>query len=358
MKKILISTGGSGGHVLPAISLFEHLKDKFDVKLVTDQRGSKYIDNELFNYEVIDVPNIFSNLLKLPFNMFFFIYSIIKSFNYLKKNKIDILFSTGGYMSLPLCVASRLLKIHIFLLEPNMVIGRANNLILKFSKKILCYENNIIGLSAKYINKVFLIKPILRKEIYNINKNINNKLSEPIKILVLGGSQGAKFFDTKIKDLIINLSNFFNICLSQQIYDEKKIEELKSIYDEKKIENDLFKFDNKLHEKLNFFDLAITRSGASAITELSYLNIPFIAVPFPHARDNHQFYNAKYYKDKNCCWLIKQDDFEIEKMTDFVKNLMLNQSDYLSKKDNLINNSYQNTWNNINEKLVDLVNDN
>ena len=117
MKKILISTGGSGGHVLPAISLFEHFKDKFDVKLVTDQRGSKYIDNELFNYEVIDVPNIFSNLLKLPFNMFFFIYSIIKSFNYLKKNKIDILFSTGGYMSLPLCVASRLLKIHIFLLD-------------------------------------------------------------------------------------------------------------------------------------------------------------------------------------------------------------------------------------------------
>ena len=59
MKNILIVTGGSGGHVVPSTSLFEHLKNKFSVKMVTDLRGSKYINTTKFKYELIDVPNLF-----------------------------------------------------------------------------------------------------------------------------------------------------------------------------------------------------------------------------------------------------------------------------------------------------------
>ena len=58
MKKILISTGGSGGHVFPSIALFQHLDHKYDVKIVTDKRGSKYLNKKIINYEIIDVPNI------------------------------------------------------------------------------------------------------------------------------------------------------------------------------------------------------------------------------------------------------------------------------------------------------------
>ena len=358
MKKILISTGGSGGHVIPALTIFEHLKDKFEVCLVSDKRGSKFIEKDLLKFEIIDVPNIYSNLIKLPINILFFVFAIIQSIILLKKKKIKILISTGGYMSLPLCIASWILNLSIFLLEPNMIAGRANRLIFKFCKKILCYQNNIIGLPEKYKNKVFITPPLLRREIYSLKKNLNKKITQPIKIIVLGGSQGAKFFDENIKDLIINLSKLYKIDITQQIYDKNKMSEFKIIYDKKHIQNYLFNYNNNLYKKLNYFDLAITRSGATAISELSYFNIPFIAVPFPYAKDDHQLYNAKYYRDQDCCWIINQNEFEVKKVTNFIKDLIDNQSDYFKKKDNLNKKSYQNTWNNINQKLAKLIYEN
>ena len=111
MKKIIITTGGSGGHVIPSLSIYDALKDDFEVKISTDSRGSKFIYNENYNYSLIDVPNLFSNLLLLPYNLIKFCYSIIKSYKYLKLNNFNILISTGGYMSLPLCLASNLLNI-------------------------------------------------------------------------------------------------------------------------------------------------------------------------------------------------------------------------------------------------------
>ena len=73
--------------------------------LSTDLRGSKYINNN-YNFSLIDVPNIFSNLFLLPYNLIKFCISIFKSYKYLKLNNFNILISTGGYMSLPLCLAS------------------------------------------------------------------------------------------------------------------------------------------------------------------------------------------------------------------------------------------------------------
>ena len=78
---------------------------------------------------------------------------------------------------------------------------------------------------------------------------------------------------------------------------------------------------------------------------------------FPFLKDNHQYFNAKYYLDKNCCWLIDQDKFD-QKNDYFFKNLLENQTDFLNKKDNLKKISYQNTWNKINQKVKELVNEN
>ena len=123
MKKILIVTGGSGGHVIPSLSIYDILKDNFEVQIATDLRGSKYINNNDYNYSLIDVPNLFSNFLLFPFNLIKFCISILKSYKYLKLNNYNTLISTGGYMSLPLCLASNLLSIKTYIFEPNSVIG-------------------------------------------------------------------------------------------------------------------------------------------------------------------------------------------------------------------------------------------
>ena len=358
MKKVLITTGGSGGHVIPSLSIYDALKDDFNVKIITDLRGSKYINKSKYDYSLIDVPNIFSNLLLIPFNFLKFCISVIKSYKYLKLNKINILISTGGYMSLPFCIASNLLNIKIYILEPNCVIGRANKLTLRFAKKIICYDKNLKGISRKYINKIYLVKPLLRKEIYKFPKNDKKIFDDQKKILIIGGSQGAKFFDEFISRMIIKLSKMQNIKVLQQAINEKAKKNLRVLYQKNNINHEIFAFDDKLLTKVAGYDLAITRAGASTISELSYLNIPFVAIPFPYAKDNHQYYNAKFYEKNECCWLIMQKDINKNNFTGLVANIFEDHYEYFSKKKNLFQMSRENTWEKNKFKLIKLLDEN
>ena len=110
-QKILISTGGSGGHVVPATILYEHLKDKYDVSVTTDYRGKKFLDENKYNLEILNVTQPSKNIFLLPLQFLLIIYLTIKSLFFLRKRKINILISTGGYMSIPFCLASRILNI-------------------------------------------------------------------------------------------------------------------------------------------------------------------------------------------------------------------------------------------------------
>ena len=358
MKKILIITGGSGGHVFPAISIYDHLNENFDISIISDKRGSKFINKDKYEFNLIDVPNLFSKLYLLPVNFIKFLHSIIKSFFYLKKNNIDILISTGGYMSIPLCLAAKIFNIKIFLLEPNSVLGRANKLILNISSKIICYDNNLKLFPKKYNNKIYLMDRILRKEIYFSQKNKSKQFKNLKKILVLGGSQGAKFFDKNISNLLINISKKLNLEVCQQVFDKDERVLLEKKYNDSGIKFKLFEFDENISKIMHNFDLAITRSGANSISELAYLNVPFLAIPFPFAKDDHQFFNADYYKIKNCCWLIRQNDFDKFKTENLIISLFEEKADYFIKKENLEKISNQNTWNNVNKKLIDLINEN
>ena len=86
-QKILISTGGSGGHVVPATTLYEHLKDQFDVSITTDIRGIKFLDKKKYNLQVFNIPPISKNILLMPFQFLSIIYLIIKLIFFLKKKK-------------------------------------------------------------------------------------------------------------------------------------------------------------------------------------------------------------------------------------------------------------------------------
>ena len=358
MKKILITTGGSGGHVIPSLSIYDLLKDDFYVQIATDLRGSKYIDNANYNYSIIDVPNLSSNLLLLPYNLIKFCISILKSYRHLKLKNFDQIISTGGYMSIPLCIASSLLNINIYVFEPNSVLGRANKFTLNFAKKIICYNKNLRGIKKKLINKIYLINPLLRKEIYKYQRNKKIVLDSQKKIMIFGGSQGAKFFDEFITRQIIKFSKNQNIKILQQVIDQKSQKIIQDLYEKNQIEYELFDFDAKILTKAVDYDLAITRSGASTISELSYLNIPFVAIPFPYAKDNHQYYNAEFYKNNNSCWLIMQKDINEINFLNLLNKIFNDQNEYFSKKNNLIELSRENTWEINKSKLIELLNEN
>ena len=350
-KKILITTGGSGGHTIPATIIFDHLKKNFDVFLETDKRGSHFIDSAEYKYRIFSSVKL-GSFFKIPITIFKFILILINSFFYLKKNNFNAVVSTGGYMSIPTCLAAKFLSLDIFLFEPNMVIGRSNRFFLNLSKKIFCYSRNLKHFPKKYENKIKLIPSLLRKEIYQL-KSDKKKDNKIFKILIIGGSQGAEIFEKKLFPLILELSKKINIFVYHQVkINEKKYKEISEVYKKNKINCELFNFKHGIHKYISDSDLVITRAGASTLAELVYLNIPFVAIPFAYSKDDHQLENANYYMNKNCCWVFEEKNFFTENSNDFLLNLVNNTNEILNKKENMRKISYQNTWNNINEILT------
>ena len=355
-KNILISTGGSGGHVIPSTIIYDHLKTQSSVYISSDLRGSKFLDEKKYGYTIIDTPKISNNFFQLPFKIFLISILILKSFFLLKKKDIKILISTGGYMSLPLILASKILRVKIFLFEPNMVIGRANKFFLKFSEKIFCYSKNIKNFPRKFIPKQEIIYPLIRKEFYQYHL-LKKKKNDQLNLLIIGGSQGAKIFDKEIKDSIIELKKKYDLKIYQQTNFEN-IENLKNFYNDNNIKNYIFEYDDSFLNIISKTDLCITRAGASTLSELIFLNIPFLAIPLPSSKDNHQYENANYYKDKNCCWILDQKEFNKGKLLEILNDIISNKNDFDIKIKNMKNLSYENSWNNINQKIVRIINEN
>ena len=355
MKNILISTGGSGGHVVPATILYEHLKDEFNVFMATDARGIQFLDKDKYNIEIINIPKISKNIFLLPVKIFSILISILKSLFFLKRKKIEILISTGGYMSLPLCVASKILNIKLYLFEPNMVLGRANKLFINSCIKIFCYSNMIKNFPNKSKNKISIIQPLLRKDFY-LTK-IEKKINKNISLLIIGGSQGAKLFDSVINESIIKLSRKYKLKVFHQV-SSKNYTYLKSFYVNNNIDNELFDFKENIYEFMGKANICVTRAGASTLAELIFLNVAHIAIPLPFAKDNHQFENASFYEKMGCNWILNQSELNEINLTNKLINIIRNKDRYLDKKRNMKNFSYQNTWNNINQKIISEINEN
>jgi len=174
---------------------------------------------------------------------------------------------------------------------------------------------------------------------------------------VIGGSQGAKIFDSLIKTPIIKLSKKYNLKIYQQT-NLANFENLKKFYNENAINYELFDFNEDISKIMSKANLCLTRAGASTLAELAFLNLPFIAIPLPTAKDNHQFENAFFYNQLGCNWIMNQKDISENNLTHKLLDIIDNKEDFLNKKNNMRNFSYQNTWDNINLKIISTINEN
>jgi UDP-N-acetylglucosamine--N-acetylmuramyl-(pentapeptide) pyrophosphoryl-undecaprenol N-acetylglucosamine transferase len=353
-KNILISTGGSGGHVVLATIMHEHLKEKFNIFLTSDQRGIKFLNKEKYNLKIIEVPKISKNIFLLPFQFFLFINSIIKSFLIIRRKKIEIVISTGGYMSLPLCLMSKVFNKKLYLIEPNTVLGRSNKFFLKYCNKIFCYSEKIKNLPERYKKKISIINPLIRQEFYETHKT--EKTNDKINILIIGGSQGARLFDN-----IVHSIKEINKKYKLKVYQQTNInnfKQLKYYYLLNSIENELFDFDADISNIMNKSNICITRAGASTLAELVFLNIPHLTIPLPTSKDNHQFENAHFYHQYGCNWIMKQNEINEINLTNKLLYIIENREDYFEKIKNMKNLNFQNTWNNVNQRIIDTINEN
>ena len=221
-------------------------------------------------------------------------------------------------------------------------------------EKIFCYSNQIKDFPNQFKDKIVLINPLVREEFYKIKKDIIKK--DQFNLLIIGGSQGARIFDENLKNFITNVSKKYSIKIIQQT-NKKNVLNLEKFYSDKNIKNFIFSFNENFKEIIQETDLSITRAGASTLAELSISNTPFIAVPLPTSKDNHQLENANFYKNKDCCWVLDQNKFE-DNVEQILLNILENREDFLKKKENLKKLNYQNTWINVNQKILSTLNEN
>jgi UDP-N-acetylglucosamine--N-acetylmuramyl-(pentapeptide) pyrophosphoryl-undecaprenol N-acetylglucosamine transferase len=312
-KKILIATGGTGGHVFPALSLANYLKKKnLSVRLIVDKRGIKFLKG-YENLDFIEIPSsplIKKSILKFLISLIIIFFSIFNSFLFLLINRPSIIFGMGGYSSFPICIAATILRIKFVIYENNLIIGKANKYLLPFSNKMFVSYKELEGAPVKYANKVNEIGNLLREEIINFHSIDQVKKFDTMKILVLGGSQGAKVFAEQLPQIFEKLkSDGVPITVYQQCQKEQN-DQLIEFYKNTNIESEIFHFSDKITKYYSKANLVITRSGASVLGELVNFKIPFISIPLPSSADNHQYKNAEFYLKKGYGYLIEEKNIK------------------------------------------------
>jgi len=357
-KKIIFSGGGTGGHIFPAINLMKHFFDKeYEVLLVTDNRGNNFIKDysEFKSYILSSGTPTNKNLFKKFFSYFLIFYSIVKSIIIIKKEKPDLIFGFGGYVSFPISYASRFFNLPLIIYENNMILGRANKYLSSFSKKILVAKKITQNFPEKYKSKTYEVGSILNKHIINCSPFKKNSNKKKFSILVLGGSQGAEIFGTIIPTVVKMIKDAgYEIEINQQCVASQK-NSIIDFYKKNNIKNYVFEFDKDISKFILSSNLAIARCGASTTAELVHTLTPFIAVPLANSIDNHQYLNAKYYENKGCCWLLEQNNFNTENLFSLVIETIKNKNKLENICENMKKNYNKNVYNNIENEIKEFI---
>jgi len=357
-KKIIFSAGGTGGHIFPAINLMKHFFEQgHKVALVTDDRGSHFIrDHSEFKLYILKVQTPTNkNIFKKILSFLSIFYSIIKSFIILKKEKPNLVFGVGGYVSFPISFASKFFNLPLVIYENNMVLGRSNKYLSTFSKKIFLAKKIEINFPAKYEDKTYIVGSILNKDIINSTFSKKNEKRRKFSILVLGGSQGAKIFGEVVPPVVKIIKNEgYEIEIIQQCIKTQK-DSLVNFYDKNNIKSFVFEFHKNILQLISSSNLCITRCGASTIAELVYTLTPFIAVPLPNSIDNHQYLNAKYYENKGCCWLLEQKNFNTNNLFNLIMDAVKNKNKLEKISENMKKDYNKNAYNDIENEIREFI---
>ena len=316
--KIILSGGGTGGHIYPAISIANELKSRFpnaEFLFVgaNDKMEMEKVPQAGYKIEGLWISGIQRRLtlknLSFPFKL---ISSLLKSRKILSVFKPDVAIGTGGFASGPLLQMAVSKKIPSLIQEQNSYPGITNKILGKKANKVcVAYD----GLERFFPEqKIVKTGNPVRQDILSIDNNSIEakdyfKLNHnKITLLVLGGSLGAR----SINQLIEEKLEFFQTQNVQIIWQCGKL-----YYDTFKQYNNtqyvqVHAFLNKMDMAYGATDIIISRAGASSVSELCIVGKPVIFIPSPNVAEDHQTKNANAIVEKNGAILIREEDLEID----------------------------------------------
>ncbi|MDR2682213.1 MAG: UDP-N-acetylglucosamine--N-acetylmuramyl-(pentapeptide) pyrophosphoryl-undecaprenol N-acetylglucosamine transferase [Holosporaceae bacterium] len=327
--KVAICSGGTGGHMFPACALLSALeKNGHTVSLITDTRGNVFCP-DVCNKIILETIRL--SLKKIPMIIGEFTNSSLKIFRTWRKNRPDVVVGFGGMFTLIPILVAKCLGAKVVLYEQNSVIGKANRLLCRISDLNLSFFDH--GDEWKRIPS-----PV-RKEFEKF-RDIPYVCDENIKIVVIGGSQGAKSFSRIIPGALERLDPLIrkNIEIIQQV-DEKNHKILEERYRNLGIKFTLKNFIHNMADEISNSQLVICRSGASTLAELSTMGRPAILIPYPSATDNHQLLNAMHYIKNQAAWMLPEENEIEEKLFLIINEILSNRELLKSAASNMMNSS-------------------
>ncbi len=310
--RVFLSSGGTGGHIFPAESLADELVRRgHKVTLITDDRYQNFLGNQK-SFEVFKILSAtfkggIKDRMKAVGKI---LLGIWQSLQLLKFNKDSVVVGFGGYPSFPALIAASIFSMRTIIHEQNSVLGLANRVLSFFVDVIATSFTEVKKIPAANLSKEYLIGNPVRQEIINIREQEYKPAGDVFNLLVIGGSLGAAVFSKVIPQAVAALPVDLKskLFITQQCREED-IQEAGKIYAENNIKAVLAPFIKDIPEKLASAHLVIARAGASTVSELAVAGRPAILVPYPHAKDNHQYYNARMLENVGGGWIIEQDKF-------------------------------------------------
>ncbi len=316
-KLILLSAGGTGGHMFPADALAQDLISRgYRVALATDIRGKRF---EPFAggipVYVLNSGTLGSGIIRKIKSVFSLGMGILQARKLLSDLKPSVVVGFGGYPSVPAVYAAQMMKIPTVIHEQNAILGKANVFLAPKADKIAVAWAHVEGLESADENRAVVTGNPVRPDISGLyNKPFPT--IEPdgtLRIFVTGGSQGASVFGDVLPGALARLPGHYRARLDiVQQCREDEIEHVKSIYDNAGIKCDLRPFFKDMALQLERCHLVIARSGAGTVSEVTTAGRPAIFVPYPHHADQQQKRNADAVADAGGAWVMTQNGFTAE----------------------------------------------
>ena len=332
---IMIATGGTGGHIYPALTLAHQFK-KDGNKVIIVGTGND-IEKKIFATEEFEVRYFKSKLQNYPiYKKLFLLFRVNKELEeFIRDKKPDLILGMGGYASAQVCIAGQRGSC-VIIHEQNAIAGRVNRLLL-FLKARAAIEG--LPGAFNWFEKLYMYffgshaycgNPIREKIAYDawMHRKSNGRYldskaknyPEELNILVMGGSQGARSINMIAPEALSKANEKMDIQVLH-VTGEDDYQNVKDLYARSDINAKVKKYYPEIENAYASSDLFIGRSGAMTVSELSALGLPSILIPYPYAMDNHQLFNARFLEMKGGAIIINNKDLTKELLAETVITL-------------------------------------
>ncbi|MBJ7553275.1 undecaprenyldiphospho-muramoylpentapeptide beta-N-acetylglucosaminyltransferase [Marinomonas spartinae] len=323
IKRVVIMAGGTGGHIYPALACAQQFKEKgLEVFWLGSKGGMEetLVPQHDIAIHTVSIKGVRGKgvfgLLAAPFRV---LHAIGQAFAFLQKEKPSVVLGMGGFVAGPGGVAAKLLGIPLVIHEQNAVAGTTNKLLAKVANVSLQAFDGALpqGISVGNPVRADILKQDVRAP--------RDTLARPLKLLVVGGSLGAK----AINDIMPEVLSKWPFSQRLDVWHQtgkRNFDDVSALYKKANVSARVEAYLDNMNQAYYWADIVLCRAGAMTVSELAVAGLPSILVPYPHAIDDHQTANARHLERVGAAFLLPQPELTSDKVIELLAPLLENES--------------------------------